>query len=187
VTHPESNGEPFMPYQRDPETMARQWATPGTEGLEHRIGGLEKEEITGNVCYDNDNHAAMTRNRAEKIQKLQDIIPELEVHGNSDTLVLGWGSTEGTILSAVEMLKHEGIEIATAHLRHINPFPKNLGDVLHSHKQIIIPEINTGQLRMLIRSEFLTDAAGINNLCGRAFFVKELAKEIKAILNGSAV
>ena len=186
VKHPVATGEPFMPYQRDPETMARQWATPGTEGLEHRVGGLEKEDVTGDVCYDNDNHAAMTRNRSEKIQKLQDIIPELEVKGNSDTLVLGWGSTEGTILSAVEMLSQEGIEVATSHLHHINPFPKNLGDVLRKHKQIIMPEINTGQLRMLIRSEFLVDAVGINNLAGRAFFVKELADEIKAVVNGGA-
>ncbi|MBT4530016.1 MAG: 2-oxoacid:acceptor oxidoreductase subunit alpha, partial [Phycisphaerae bacterium] len=186
VSHPIATDEPFMPYQRDTDTMARPWATPGTPGLEHRVGGLEKEDITGNVCYDNDNHAVMTRNRAGKIQKLQDIIPELEVQGSSDTLVLGWGSTKGTILSAVEILKQEGIEVATAHLHNLNPFPKNLGDVLRKHKQIIMPEINTGQLRMLIRSEFLVDAVGINNLAGRAFFVKELADEIKTIINGGA-
>ena len=186
VSHPQSNGEPFMPYLRDSETMARQWATPGTEGLEHRIGGLEKEDITGTVCYDNDNHARMTLNRSEKIQKLQDIIPDLEVQGSSDTLILGWGSTKGTILSAVEMLRAKGIDVATAHLHHINPFPKNLGEVLRSYKQIIMPEINTGQLRMLIRSEFLVDAVGINNLAGRAFFVKELASEIEDIVKGGA-
>jgi len=185
VSHPVSNGEPFLPYLRD-EHGARPWAVPGTDGLEHRIGGLEKEEITGIVCYDNDNHAAMTRNRAEKIQKLQNIIPDLEVKGKSDTLILGWGSTKGTILTAVEMLKERGIKVASTHLHHLNPFPKNLGEVLKAHKQIIMPEINTGQLRMLIRSEFLVDAVGINNLCGRAFFVKELADEIEAVVKGSA-
>lgn len=186
VTHPEFDGEPFMPYQRDPETMARQWAIPGTKGLEHRVGGLEKEDITGNVCYDNLNHANMTRNRAQKIQKLQDIIPDLAVQGKSDTLVLGWGSTRGSILTAVDILKDRGVEVATCHLHHMNPFPKNLGDVLRAHKQVIIPEINTGQLRLLIRSEFLVDAIGINNLAGRSFFVKELADELEAAMKGGA-
>ena len=183
VSHPESTGEPFLPYQRD-EHGARPWAVPGTEGLEHRLGGLEKEDLTGNVCYDNANHALMTKNRAEKIQKLQDVIPEIEVCGESDTLVLGWGSTKGSILTAVSILKDRGIDVATAHLHYLNPFPKNLGEVLASHKRVIIPEINTGQLRMLIRSEFLVDAVGINNCHGRSFYVKELADEIESVMKG---
>ena len=183
VCHPESTDEPFLPYQRD-EHGARPWAVPGTEGLEHRLGGLEKEDLTGNVCYDNANHALMTKNRTEKIQKLQDVIPEVEVCGESDTLVLGWGSTKGSILTAVSILKDRGIDVATAHLHYLNPFPKNLGEVLASHKRVIIPEINTGQLRMLIRSEFLVDAVGINNCHGRSFYVKELADEIESVVNG---
>ncbi len=183
VSHPVSDGEPFMPYQRD-EHGNRPWAVPGTAGLEHRIGGLEKEDVTGNVCYDNANHALMTKQRADKIQKLQDIIPELEVHGDSDTLVLGWGSTKGSILAAVAMLEERGVNVATAHLNYINPFPKNLGDVLSKFKRVIIPEINTGQLRMLIRSEFLVDAIGINNCSGRSFYVNELADEIHQVLEG---
>lgn len=186
VKHPEFDGEPFLPYQRDPKTLSRPWATPGIEGMEHRIGGLEKEDVTGNVCYDNDNHALMTRNRSEKIQKLQDIIPDLEVQGDSETLVLGWGSTEGTILTAAKLLRENGIDVATTHLHHINPFPKNLGEILHSHKQVIIPEINSGQLRMLIRSQFLIDAVGINNLSGRAFFVHELVEEIETVMKEGA-
>ena len=128
----------------------------------------------------------MVRNRAQKIQKLQDVIAPLEVIGESDTLILGWGSTKGTILSAIDVLKDRGIEVASAHLHHINPFPKNLGEVLHSHKQVIIPELNTGQLRMLIRSEFMVDAVGINNLAGRAFFVNELADEIESAMKGGS-
>ncbi|MEE2819166.1 MAG: 2-oxoacid:acceptor oxidoreductase subunit alpha [Planctomycetota bacterium] len=183
VTHPENNGEPFLPYQRD-EHGKRPWAIPGTEGLEHRLGGLEKEDLTGNVCYDNANHALMTKQRAEKIQNLQNFIPELEVHGESDTLILGWGSTKGSILTAIGLLKDRGINVATAHLNYLNPFPKNLGDVLAKHKRVIIPEINTGQLRMLIRSEFLVDAVGINNCSGRSFYVKELADEIEQTMQG---
>lgn len=184
VSHPESADQPFLPYQRD-ENGARPWAVPGTEGLEHRLGGLEKEDLTGNVCYDNANHALMTKNRAEKIQKLQDVIPEVEVLGESDTLVLGWGSTKGSILTAVSILKDRGIGVATAHLNYLNPFPKNLGEVLANHKRVIIPEINTGQLRMLIRSEFLVDAVGINNCHGRSFYVKELADEIELVVKGA--
>ena len=185
IKHPDPSDEPFLPYQRDADTLARSWAVPGVAGLEHRIGGLEKEDITGNVCYDNANHALMTKNRSAKIQKLQDIIPPISVEGESDTLVLGWGSTKGSILTAIALLKERGIQVATAHLNHLNPFPKNLGDVLQSHTRVIIPEINSGQLRMLIRSEFLVDAYGINNLAGRAFYVKELADEIESIVKGS--
>jgi 2-oxoglutarate ferredoxin oxidoreductase subunit alpha len=185
ITHPEapeSTDEPFMPYLRDEETLARAWAIPGVPGLEHRIGGLEKEDVTGTVCYDNENHALMTRNRAEKIQRLQAVIPELEVEGEGDTLVIGWGSTRGTILTAVAELREKGHSIATTHLHYINPFPKNLGEVLGSYSRVIIPEVNTGQLRLLLRGEFLVDAIGINNLSGRSFYVHELADKIEAIM-----
>ncbi|HIN09572.1 MAG TPA: 2-oxoacid:acceptor oxidoreductase subunit alpha [Phycisphaerales bacterium] len=186
LKHPEATGEPFMPYLRDEETIARSWAIPGVPGLEHRIGGLEKEDVTGIVCYDNENHAVMTRNRSEKIQRLQDVIPEMEVEGEGETLVLGWGSTRGTIVTAVTALREKGHSIATTHLHYINPFPKNLGEVLASYKRVIIPEVNTGQLRLLLRGQFLVDAVGINNLSGRAFYVNELAEEIETILNGSS-
>jgi len=184
VNHAVVTDEEFLPYLRDEKTGARPWAIPGTPGLEHRIGGLEKEDGTGGVSYDHDNHALMTRYRAEKIQQLQDVIPDLEVEGAGDTLILGWGGTRGSILTAATVLKERGIDVATAHLHYINPFPKNLGEVLHSYDRIIMPEMNSGQLQMLIRSEFLIDVKGIQNHFGRSFFVEELVDEIELILNG---
>jgi 2-oxoglutarate ferredoxin oxidoreductase subunit alpha len=129
----------------------------------------------------------MTKIRAEKIQRLQSVIPALQVEGEGDTLILGWGGTRGSILTAAAELQARGVNVATAHLRHLNPFPRNLGEVLSSYKKIIIPEINSGQLRSLIRSEFLVDAIGINNLTGRSFFVSELANDIEAIVKGGRV
>jgi 2-oxoglutarate ferredoxin oxidoreductase subunit alpha len=187
ASHPSAKGEDFQPYNRDPKTLAREWAIPGTPKLEHRLGGLEKEDGSGNVCYDHDNHAKMTKIRAEKIQRLQSVIPALQVEGEGDTLILGWGGTRGSILTAAAELQARGVNVATAHLRHLNPFPRNLGEVLSSYKKIIIPEINAGQLRSLIRSEFLVDAIGINNLTGRSFFVSELANDIEAIVKGGRV
>ena len=182
VKHAVVTDEEFLPYLRDEKTGARPWAIPGTPGLEHRVGGLEKQDGTGDVSYDHENHALMTRYRSEKIQKLQDVIPDLEVEGSGDTLILGWGGTKGTILTAATMLRERGIEVATAHVHYINPFPKNIGDVLNQYKKIIMPEMNTGQLRMLLRSQFLVDIQGIQNLCGRSFFVEELADCIEAIV-----
>ncbi|MDP7009314.1 MAG: 2-oxoacid:acceptor oxidoreductase subunit alpha [Phycisphaerales bacterium] len=175
----------FEPYKRNQETLARGWATPGTLGLEHRIGGLEKEDGSGNVSYDHDNHARMTKLRAEKIHLLQEAIPELEVEGAGDTLVLGWGGTKGSILSATTLLREKGLHVASAHLQYINPFPRNVGDVLSKYKRIVIPELNSGQLRMLIRNEFLVDAVGINNITGRSFFVEDLAAEIETVMKGA--
>jgi 2-oxoglutarate ferredoxin oxidoreductase subunit alpha len=186
VKHAVVTDEEFLPYLRDEKTGARPWAIPGTPGLEHRVGGLEKQDGTGDVSYDHENHALMTRYRSEKIQKLQDVIPDLEVEGSGDTLILGWGGTKGTILTAATMLRERGIEVATAHVHYINPFPKNIGDVLNQYKKIIMPEMNTGQLRMLLRSQFLVDIQGIQNLCGRSFFVEELADCIEAIVKGGA-
>jgi 2-oxoglutarate ferredoxin oxidoreductase subunit alpha len=184
VKHAVVTDEEFLPYLRDEETGSRPWAIPGTPGLEHRIGGLEKQDGTGGVSYDHENHALMTKYRAEKIQKLQDVIPDLEVEGSGDTLILGWGGTRGSILTAATMLRDRGTEVATAHLHYINPFPKNLGDVLKSFDRIIMPEMNTGQLQMLIRSQFLVDVKGIHNNCGRSFFVEELADKIESLMNG---
>lgn len=185
VTHPEANDDPFLPYKRIEETGARPWAIPGTPGLEHRVGGLEKQDGTGGVSYDHANHALMTKYRAEKITKLQEVIPDLEVEGKSDTLILGWGGTRGSILTAALMLQAKGISVATAHLHYINPFPKNLGKVLKKFKNVIIPEMNSGQLSLLIRSEFLIDAHCISNTYGRSFHSEELASEIESVMKGS--
>ena len=184
VKHAEATDEEFLPYKRDTVTGGRPWATPGTPGLEHRVGGLEKQDGTGDVSYDHENHALMSKFRAEKITKLQEVIPELEVHGDSDTLILGWGGTEGSILTAATTLRERGINVATSHLHYINPFPKNLDEVLKRFKTIIIPELNSGQLAMLIRSKFLVDAKSICNLHGRSFFADELANEIEVAMNG---
>src|SRR6266540_1928975 len=147
----------FMPYQRDPETLAREWAIPGTPGLEHRIGGLEKEDVTGNVSYDPDNHDHMVRLRAQKVAGIAADIPELEVDDpdGATLLVLGWGGTYGPIQSAARRLRKDGRKVAHAHLKHLNPFPRNLGDVLGSYDKVLVPEMNLGQLLKLVRAEFL--------------------------------
>ena len=187
VDHPtESNNPdgPYLPYLRDPETLARPWAVPGTPGLEHRIGGLEKEDGTGNVSYDPDNHDHMIRTRAAKIQKLADVIPLLEVLGpeSGDVLLLGWGGTYGAITTAGNHLREAGHGVSTAHLRYLNPFPRNLGDVLNNFQTVIIPELNSGQLRTLIRDRFLVDAIGINKVRGKGYLIDDLMKETLAIM-----
>lgn len=176
--------EAFEPYQRDPETLARRWAIPGTAGLEHRLGGLEKEATTGAVSYDGANHQEMIATRAEKVARVANIIPPMEVGGNtdSDTLVIGWGGTRGAIASAAETLESEGLPVATAHLRHMNPMPSNVGDVLGRYKNIIVPEVNSGQLSMLLRASHLVDAKSINVIQGRGFHVGELAAGIRAVV-----
>ncbi|NBO63620.1 MAG: 2-oxoacid:acceptor oxidoreductase subunit alpha [Acidobacteria bacterium] len=167
--HTEQNG--FLPYQRDEKTLSRPWAIPGTPGLEHRIGGLEKANITGNVSYDPDNHENMVRLRAEKIQRMQQDIPELEVHGAPEgrVLVLGWGGTFGAIVTAVERLQAAGESVSCAHLRYLNPFPSNLGAVLKRFDRVIIPELNLGQLAMLVRAQFLVDAVSYTKVKGKPF------------------
>ncbi|MCH2132137.1 MAG: 2-oxoacid:acceptor oxidoreductase subunit alpha [Phycisphaerales bacterium] len=190
VQHPtQSNAEDgFLPYLRDGETLARPWVKPGTPGLEHRVGGLEKEIDTGNVCYDGENHDAMTRARHDKVQAAVQVIPPLEVTGNTDssTLILGWGGTSGAISSAVAILEREGNGPAYAHLRHLNPFPGNLGEILDRYEQVIIPEINLGQLCMLIRGRYMKDAISINELKGRSFQSKDLADRIRHHMQGGA-
>jgi 2-oxoglutarate/2-oxoacid ferredoxin oxidoreductase subunit alpha len=172
----------FMPYLRDPETLARPWALPGTPGLEHRIGGLEKADVTGNVSYDPDNHDYMVRIRAQKVAGIE--VPDLEVdhEEGANLLVLGWGGTYGPITSAVRRIRKGGGQVAQAHLRHLNPFPRNLGDVLRSYDRVLVPEMNLGQLLKLIRAEFLVDAVGYNQVRGLPFTSSELAAAMEAML-----
>ncbi|MHC4128446.1 MAG: 2-oxoacid:acceptor oxidoreductase subunit alpha [Planctomycetota bacterium] len=187
IEHPtEANGPDgvFLPYQRDEKTLARPWAIPGTPGLEHRIGGLEKEDGSGNVSYDADNHEHMVRLRVAKVQRAAEVIPDLEVRGPDagDVLLLGWGGTYGAITTAGDELRERGHNVSTAHLRYLNPFPKNLGDVLGRFKTVVIPEVNLGQLLMLIRGRFLVDALGVNEVKGKMFRVETLVERTLEIL-----
>jgi len=174
----------YQPYLRDSETLARPWAIPGTPGLEHRIGGLEKADVTGNVSYDPVNHEKMTKLRAEKVARIANDIPELDVHGDpeADVLVLGWGSTYGAITSAVDDLREDGVSVSSAHLQYLNPFPKNLGDVLKRFKKIIIPEMNMGQLALLIRGHYLVDVDSFTKVKGRPFTIHEIVDAVKKAL-----
>lgn len=174
----------FMPYKRD-EKLVRPWAVPGTAGLEHRIGGLEKEDITGNVSYDAENHQHMVKTREEKVNRIADYIPLQTLDSgpaSGDVLVLGWGSTYGAIKSAVAELQQQGKQVAHAHLRHMRPFPKNLGDMLRSYKKVLIPEINNGQLIKIIRDQFLVDAVGYNKIKGVPITRTELVTAISELL-----
>ena len=170
----------FQPYARDRETLARPWAIPGTPGLEHRIGGLEKADITGNVSYDPGNHDTMVRLRAEKIERIAQDIPDVEVNGDESggLLVLGWGSTYGVITTAVQRARAKGMKVSAAHIRHLNPLPKNLGAVLARYDRVLMPEINLGQLRMIIRSKYLIDAVGLNKVSGRPFTIAEVEERV---------
>ncbi len=183
--HPNGPDGTFLPYMRDIDTFARPWAVPGTPGLEHRIGGLEKEAITGNVSYEPANHQLMTDTRAWKVANIANDIPQVEVNGEEDAeiLVLGWGSTFGSIRAAARRVRLAGKKVATAHLRYLNPLPTNLSDVLHSFDKILIPELNTGQLRRVIRSEFLIDVKGLNKVAGEPFKVSEIEEKILEMIN----
>ncbi len=174
----------FHPYERDPKTLARKWAIPGTPGLEHRIGGLEKADITGNVSYDPDNHHRMQLLRQAKVARMADDIAPLEAFGpdRGDLLILGWGSTYGAIRSAVERLHADSRSVAHAHLRHLNPFPANTEKVLRSYRRVLIPEMNLGQLLMLIRSQFLIDAEGYDRVRGKPFRISEILEQAERIL-----
>ena len=176
--------EGFQPYIRDPETLARPWAIPGTPGLEHRIGGLSKEDGSGNVSYDPKNNERMIALRAEKVARIAKGIPPLEVNGpeHGDLLVLGWGSTQGAILSAVEACREAGLNVSSAHLRYLNPFPSNLGEVLQSFERLLIPELNSGQLCGMLRAEFLVPAEAQNKLTGQPFQIEEIRSRIEAML-----
>ena len=176
--------EKFLPFEHNQETLARPWGLPGTPGLEHRIGGLEKEDLTGAVSYDSDNHHRMTILRADRIKRIVADIPDLAVDKDesADLLVLGWGSTEGSIWEAVRTVRKEGLKVSRAHLHYLNPFPANLGQVLKSYKKILIPEINCGQLLSVIRSEFLVDASGLNIVRGQPLRVGDVAQAIRESL-----
>jgi 2-oxoglutarate ferredoxin oxidoreductase subunit alpha len=175
----------FWPYLRDPETLARPWAIPGTPGLMHRIGGLEKEDGTGNVNYDPENHELMVRLRAEKVARIASDIPPVEVdgEGEADLLVLGWGSTWGSIQAAVRRLRANGKPVAHAHLVHLNPFPSNLGDVLRSYPKILVPEMNLGQLSRLVRAEYLVDAQTLSKVQGIPFRAAGIEAKILEVLD----
>ncbi len=178
------NGEEkvYLPYARD-ERYVRSWAIPGTKGIEHRVGGLEKEDLTGNVSYDPDNHEKMVYLRRNKVEKIADFIPLQDLDSgeeNGDVLVLGWGSTYGSIRTAVGELRQDGLNVSHAHLRYLNPFPRNLGELISGFRQVLVPEINDGQLVRMIRDQFMIPAAGINKIKGRPFGVDELKDEILA-------
>ena len=177
-------GEDFWPYLRDGTTLARPWAIPGTPGLEHRVGGLEKADGTGNISYDPDNHHLMTQLRAAKIKAIEEDVAPLEFDADegADTVILGWGGTYGAIGAAVRRLRNRGKKVARAHLKHLNPFPKNTGEVLARFDKVVIPEINTGQLSRLIRAEFLIDTIGINKVRALPFRAGDLEDELLKIM-----
>jgi 2-oxoglutarate ferredoxin oxidoreductase subunit alpha len=184
ATGPNGEEGEFLPYLRDPKTLARPWAIPGTPGLEHRIGGLEKQDVTGNVSYDPDNHDLMVRLRAQKVAAIASDIPELEVEGDADAdlLVVSWGGTYGSVAAAVRRVRNRKQKVAHAHLHYLNPFPRNTGDVLRAYKQVLVPELNLGQLLKLLRAEFLVDAVGYNRVRGKPFRADELETAMLSVL-----
>jgi 2-oxoglutarate ferredoxin oxidoreductase subunit alpha len=177
-----NSDEGFMPYLRD-EKLARPWARPGTPGLEHRVGGLEKRDGTGNVEYSPENHQHMTNIRAEKVARIAESLPDQEVDGpeSGDLLVVSWGGPYGSVRTAVRECRAEGLSVAHAHIRYLNPFPKNLGDVLRNYKKVLIPELNMGQLSMIIRSKYLIDAQSFTKVQGKPFKVTELKEQIEGL------
>jgi 2-oxoglutarate/2-oxoacid ferredoxin oxidoreductase subunit alpha len=188
--HTGKNGEPeFWPYLRDPETLARPWAVPGTKGLEHRVGGLEKADGHGNISYDPTNHDLMVRTRQAKVDRIAETIPPLEVDdpsGAARVLVLGWGSTYGPIGAAARQVRDSGLEVAQAHLRHLNPFPGNLGEVLKGYDAVMVPEMNLGQLSLLLRARFLVDVVGYNHVRGLPLRAADLADALTDLIQTHA-
>ncbi len=180
----DTNG--FEPYLRDEATLARPWAIPGTPGLEHRIGGLEKADISGNVSYDPDNHEQMVHLRAEKVARIADDIPSTEVFGepSGELLVLSWGGTYGAVRTAVEHKQAESKSVSHVHLRYLNPLPKELGAIMKNFKKVLIPELNLGQLHLLIRAVYLIDAVGLNKIQGQPFHISEVESKIDELLKG---
>jgi len=181
-----TEAEGFQPYLRD-ENLSRPWALPGTPGLEHRLGGLEKANITGDVSYDPENHEFMVRLRAQKVKNMENDIPELEVRGDKDAelLVIGWGGTHGAISEAVDRARSKGLKVARVHFRYLNPLPKNTGEVLRKYKKILCPELNMGQLSKILRNEFLVDIESFNKIQGLPFKSSEIENRISNILGGS--
>ena len=176
--------EGFFPYLRDPATLSRPWVRPGTPGLEHRIGGIEKQDVTGNISYDPENHDHMVRTRAEKVRRVGQEIPPTSINGpaTGDLLVVGWGSTYGAITAAVERAQAEGKSVAAVHLRHLNPLPPDLGHILREYRKILVPEINSGQLVRVLRAEYLVDAVGFNRVRGLPLASDEIGDAIEQLL-----
>jgi 2-oxoglutarate ferredoxin oxidoreductase subunit alpha len=174
----------FLPYERDEKTLARRWAVPGHAGLEHRVGGLEKEETTGDVSYDPENHQRMTELRQEKVRRIAGDIPPVEVDGpeSGRVLVLGWGSTRGPIAGAVRRKHAEGKSVSWVHLRHMNPLPRNLGEVIGRFDKVLIPEMNMGQLEKIVRMEYLIEPAVLHKVQGRPFLSREIAEKLDELL-----
>ncbi len=188
TVHYETTADGFQPYMRDEKTLARPWAIPGTPGLEHRIGGLEKADISGNVSYDPENHEQMSLLRAEKVARIADDIPPTEIFGEpeGELLVLAWGGTYGAVRTAVEHKLAEGASVSHVHLRYLNPLPSDLGGILKQFDKVLIPELNFGQLLKLIRADFLIDAVGLNKVQGLPFYVFEVESKIHELLRGDA-
>ena len=182
----EEDAEDFLPYNRNPETLARSWAIPGTKGLEHRIGGLEKQDITGNVNYDSDNHQKMVEIRAQKVANIANEIPPTEIFGESkgDVLILSWGSGHGASRAATESLLSENIKVGHASIKWISPLPSDLGTILKNYKKVLIPEVNTGQFRQIIRAEYLVDAIGLNEVQGKPLGASKIVEKVKDLMDG---
>jgi len=181
----ETNPEGFRPYRRNPSTLARPWAIPGTPGLEHRIGGIEKQDVTGNVNYEPLNHEKMVRLRAEKVAAIVQDIPDVVPAGDpsGDLLMVAWGSTYGSVAAALRTQREKGRRIGHVHLRHLNPLPKNLGDVLMRYDKVLVPEMNMGQLLMVLRAKYLVDAVGYNKIQGKPFKKSEIEQKIDEMLD----
>jgi 2-oxoglutarate ferredoxin oxidoreductase subunit alpha len=183
--HFETNPEGFLPYKRNPSTLARPWAIPGTPGLEHRVGGIEKQDVTGNINYEPLNHEHMVRTRAEKVEGIAQDIPEIVPEGDpsGDLLIVAWGSTHGPITAAMKPQREKGHRIGHVHLRHLNPLPRNLGDILKRYKKILVPEMNMGQLVMILRAKFLVDAESYGKIQGKPFKQSEIEAKIEELLD----
>jgi 2-oxoglutarate ferredoxin oxidoreductase subunit alpha len=184
--HFRTEAEGFFPYLRDPATLARPWVRPGTPGLEHRIGGIEKQDVTGNISYDPENHDHMVRTRAEKVRRVGQEIPPTSINGpaTGDLLVVGWGGTYGSITAAVERAQAAGKSVASIHLRHLNPLPPDLGHILREYRKVLVPEINSGQLVRVLRAEYLVDAVGFNRVRGLPLASEDILDAINQ-LSGS--
>ncbi|MCC7261067.1 MAG: 2-oxoacid:acceptor oxidoreductase subunit alpha [Candidatus Latescibacteria bacterium] len=183
VVEHRTDPEGYLPYMRDPETLARPWAIPGTPGLEHRIGGLSKKDGTGNVSYMPQDHEYIVKTRAMKVERIAEYIPLQEVSGpeQADLLVVGWGGTYGAIRAAVELAQRQGISVASTHIRYLNPFPRNLGEVLGRYKNILVPELNLGQLALLLQAHFPVRVQQLNKVQGQPFQIREVYNQIKEI------
>jgi 2-oxoglutarate ferredoxin oxidoreductase subunit alpha len=182
--HFETNPEGFLPYRRNPSTLARPWAIPGTPGLEHRVGGIEKQDVTGNINYEPLNHEHMVRTRAEKVEGIAQDIPEIVPEGDQsgDLLIVAWGSTAGPITAAMKPMREKGHRIGHVHLRYLNPLPRNLGDILKRYKKVLVPEMNMGQLVMILRAKFLVDAESYGKIQGKPFKQSEIEAKIEELL-----